>query len=137
MNALLADYKGIDQKEMRKRIESVKAAAYQGDPKQAIGHVIPSNKEALRAAYTEIFESNPVREGKLMSMPIMLGMAAIAGGALLSSPIFYVPFGMLESLGGLVRAKLASKQEDIVWQNKVVRLTNELNANVGTLALQV
>lgn len=128
----LVDNPDVSEREIQKRARAIEEAARAGKLKQAMVHVAPTKREAYAAAYQEVFRINPVREGKLWAMPVMLGSAVILGGELLASPFFYVPFGMGEALGGLGLAKFADLRDGARWRKKVRGYTEAADNSQGS-----
>lgn len=126
IDTLLNNSHGISQKGLRKMVDGIVDAAIKGNTERVVDFVKPARGAALRAAYTETFRTNPVREGKLFSMPAMLILSSIIGARLISTPLIYVPFGMIESIGGLVRAKYADMYEGKLYRKQVQRATEKL-----------
>jgi hypothetical protein len=126
IETLLNRSHGISQKELNRRVDGIVDAALHGDPEAVVNFVKPTRREAFRAAYTETFRTNPVREGKLFSIPTMLILSSAIGARLISTPLIYIPFGMIESIGGLVRAKYADMYEGKLYRKQIQRATERL-----------
>lgn len=113
----------ISQRDLESFLRALEAKARSGLQTNAQQHGKPSRKEAYAAAFQEVFLANPAYGGRLAAIPVMLVSAALLGDILLSNPLLYAPFGMLESFMGMGFAHLAAQTENTRWRSKAAKHT--------------